>query len=369
MIGKARHIARSGMSYDGAAMLRLLNRLIDQMKVDRNTVIASAGLRPLRAAALNRLETSRLFEAIVLTAENTAFERRLISKKALPRDGFRMMCFSLIACPTLRDAIDQASRFFSVFTDAEVNVGCATRGKTACFYMNPPPESTPSALSFLLTVAGLRAFLHLFSWLIGEDLKISEALVRQPPEVVDASLSSSLLGVKIRAGQPDNGFAFDDCHLSQPIIRSYKELVELVQFFPFDLMHADYEGWLLAERVQSLYASAVREGRTLTLQQVASRFNLSQSTLRRRLAEEGRPFQKIKDQARESVARALLENSSRPIVEVANEVGFDDLANFRRTFMRWAGLSPAQYRLQSRGYESASGPLARATTTTEADPD
>jgi len=55
-------------------------------------------------------------------------------------------------------------------------------------------------------------------------------------------------------------------------------------------------------------------------------------------------------------AASLLADESRPITEIALEVGFLDLSNFIRTFHRAAGLSPRGFRQAARGARE----LARA---------
>jgi AraC-like DNA-binding protein len=48
-------------------------------------------------------------------------------------------------------------------------------------------------------------------------------------------------------------------------------------------------------------------------------------------------------------AARLLAEDTRPITEIAYEVGFGDLSNFVRTFHRAAGVSPRRFRRASRG--------------------
>ncbi|MFM9923500.1 AraC family transcriptional regulator [Variovorax sp. H27-G14] len=48
-------------------------------------------------------------------------------------------------------------------------------------------------------------------------------------------------------------------------------------------------------------------------------------------------------------ARLLAANDSRPVTEVALDVGFADLSNFVRTFHRAAGVSPSGFRKAARG--------------------
>jgi len=48
-------------------------------------------------------------------------------------------------------------------------------------------------------------------------------------------------------------------------------------------------------------------------------------------------------------AAELLVDESRPITEIAFDVGFNDLSNFVRTFRRASGVSPREFRKASRG--------------------
>ncbi len=47
-------------------------------------------------------------------------------------------------------------------------------------------------------------------------------------------------------------------------------------------------------------------------------------------------------------ARMLLTETTKPVISVAFESGFDDVSNFHRTFKRATGSSPAQYREKKR---------------------
>ena len=43
-------------------------------------------------------------------------------------------------------------------------------------------------------------------------------------------------------------------------------------------------------------------------------------------------------------AKQLLETTSRPVDAIAREVGYEDMASFRRLFRRLAGMTPGEYR-------------------------
>ncbi|MBK7864291.1 MAG: helix-turn-helix domain-containing protein [Archangiaceae bacterium] len=47
---------------------------------------------------------------------------------------------------------------------------------------------------------------------------------------------------------------------------------------------------------------------------------------------------------RVEAAKRALEATVRGVAEIANDVGYEDLATFRKVFIRWAGLTPSDYR-------------------------
>jgi len=79
---------------------------------------------------------------------------------------------------------------------------------------------------------------------------------------------------------------------------------------------------------------------------VASTFKMTERTLRRRLAMEGTSFSNIADQVRHSMATQHLRRPGASVEQIALITGFSDSANFRRAFLRWTGMTPAQFRRQ-----------------------
>ena len=80
------------------------------------------------------------------------------------------------------------------------------------------------------------------------------------------------------------------------------------------------------------------------MQAVASTLKMTDRTLRRHLACEGTSFSRIADQVRYSMATQQLQCSEVSVEQVAAMTGFSDPANFRRAFLRWAGMTPARFR-------------------------
>jgi AraC-like DNA-binding protein len=94
--------------------------------------------------------------------------------------------------------------------------------------------------------------------------------------------------------------------------------------------------------VERLLRNQLREQPRLN--DVARTLNLSERSLRRRLAESGRIFREIHDRVRAERALQLLQAGTLSVAEIGSEVGFDDPREFRRAFKRWTGMAPQQAR-------------------------
>jgi AraC-like DNA-binding protein len=82
------------------------------------------------------------------------------------------------------------------------------------------------------------------------------------------------------------------------------------------------------------------------LDAVASKLSLGARTLRRRLNELGTSYQCILDDVRRELAIEYLRTTNLTVQEIAELLGYSEVTNFRRAFMRWVELSPYQYRKQ-----------------------
>ncbi len=82
----------------------------------------------------------------------------------------------------------------------------------------------------------------------------------------------------------------------------------------------------------------------LAMQSIARKLEMSIHTLRRKLGEQGNSFQSILSSMRRDLAFVYLENIKWTTMDVAFVLGFSDPASFKRTFKRWTGKTPGEYR-------------------------
>ena len=90
------------------------------------------------------------------------------------------------------------------------------------------------------------------------------------------------------------------------------------------------------------------EGQFPRVEAMAEWEGVSARTLIRRLGEEGTRYQALLDHTRADLACWLLAQTPLPVEAVAARLGFADPSNFSRSFRRWCGQTPRDYRAQHR---------------------
>jgi len=102
--------------------------------------------------------------------------------------------------------------------------------------------------------------------------------------------------------------------------------------------------------LEALYDYLLAEvRRSPTLESASAAFDVSPATLKRHLARYGTHFSAELDQVRTHVALYLFQARHAGNEAVADYLGFHDAANFRRSFKRWTGLTPASLRASLAG--------------------
>ncbi len=79
-------------------------------------------------------------------------------------------------------------------------------------------------------------------------------------------------------------------------------------------------------------------------EQVAEQLAVSVRTLQRQLHQAGTSYQQILDDLRQELAEHYLLNSTLPIQDIAQYLGFTEPRSFHRTFKSRRGMPPGEFR-------------------------
>lgn len=86
----------------------------------------------------------------------------------------------------------------------------------------------------------------------------------------------------------------------------------------------------------------------VTAAYVARIMGLSERSFRRQLSAEGLGFRDLKQDVQVALARQYLEQTQMTVKDIALATGFSNAANFRRSFRRFQGVSPSEFKRHPR---------------------
>lgn len=99
----------------------------------------------------------------------------------------------------------------------------------------------------------------------------------------------------------------------------------------------------LVEQI-NIYLEEQHDFTAVTQVNVASEFNMSESTFKRRLQDEETNFKSILQSFKQTRSLQLLSLERNKFASIAMELGFSERASFERAFKTWYGMTPAQFR-------------------------
>ncbi|WP_027857258.1 AraC family transcriptional regulator [Marinobacterium jannaschii] len=288
----------------------------------------------------------QLYQRMMWIAQDEYFG--MLGGGKVPNGTFRMMCYSIIHAKTLEKAIYRASDFHEICRGTQVKPLLVRKGRYAKVSIaatsaasldidemlrNEQPERIRTSLSM---------WHNFICWLIGSRVDL-KAVYFGFDEPQDTATYQQIFQSEVRFCQHDSAFVFPAYYLDYPIVHTDDSLRVFLKTAPYQLIVTVNDDRSLTSQVVALLGrDFTRE--VLSAEEVAGRLNMSVSTLRRRLMEEGSSYQKIKDECRKQAAIEYMNSPQLSINDVASLMGFEEPSAFFRSFKKWTGMTPGSYR-------------------------
>jgi AraC-like DNA-binding protein len=158
---------------------------------------------------------------------------------------------------------------------------------------------------------------------------------------------NSFFGLKVEFGAEENLVVFDRAQMMAPLasgntcVRAAME--KLIAQYLTEMGTGEFRTMVRGQILSQLQAGAVSE------EAVARGLSMSTSTLARRLRSEGLNFRELLQETQKSLALQYLQDARLSISEIGFRLGFEDLSSLSRSFRRWTGVSPREWRRQNSG--------------------
>ncbi|WP_229801653.1 AraC family transcriptional regulator [Halioglobus japonicus] len=329
--------------------MNTLLRMVNARGYDFSAMLAEAGIEfnpldehsPGYRSETTAMQYSQVYQQVLRLLQDETFG--VTGSELVAPGAFRMMCYCIISCDNLGQAIQRASEFYRTFFDersqlyanfsqVHARVGYRTIDR------RERPQVGPA------DAYGLQVWHRFFGWLCGRPIKLHRVdFTGEPPANPDKY--EELFHCPVYYGQPNDLLYFDSECLAWPVVHTQHSLREFLRTAPYQMLIMDSHPGSdnLSAQVRAMIGHDFSAGFP-SFEMICSALAMSAPTLRRRLKREGTTFQQLKDDARCEAAKLCLNRHDLSINEVALEMGFTDPSAFHRSFKKWTGQTPGQFR-------------------------
>jgi len=260
--------------------------------------------------------------------------------ESLPRGALDLIEYALRSSPSLEKGLDRLARYGRLVSD-RVATRTHRKGAGLLFLVHDTGTTPlhPARTEFALAIA-----LKLARDSTGTDITpVQVSFAHAAPESIAEHRRFFRGGVRFAAGSSSMGLSASDG--ARPMREADAALASIIRRRLENALgdRDRRSAGVMSTRVRRILVERLGQS-VLTLDVVATTLAVSRRTLTRRLAEEGGSFREILDNVRSDFARALLQDRSLSIGDIAFFLQYSEPAAFHRSFRRWTGRTPQAFR-------------------------
>ena len=336
--------------------LNTLLRVVVEQGYPPEQVLEQIGLdfNPLLPENRQRSEVptscySKLYRLLMELLQDEAFG--LGQEYHAPPGTFRMMCLFIIHCPNLSQALTRAWEFHSYCNqyrgiprqpDSVPIIHLDDGQHALCLFQRS--VTSEQDRDFVGHANVLLMMFRFYSWLIGKRLPLREVHLRARAPA-SAQHYERLFDCPVRFKQENSGLVIPAGVLQYPVTQDEESLKEFLRHAPYQLVKHDNPASTqsLTRQIEQLLNQYAGQ-KLPNANAMARQLNVSPRTLHRKLTAEDTSFQQIKDRFRTELAVHYVSRPELTIDAIAALMGFQDNSAFYRSFKKWTGVSPGQFR-------------------------
>lgn len=296
---------------------------------------------------VSALKYGEIYQLVMRSAQDEWFG--IFADGKVPLGAFRLMCLTLLSCSDLRQAIVRAGEFAEICRGLHVRYILSFEDELARLTLAPSrtmpqaefdkkvEKADPETIA-----ASLITWHRLSEWLIGIEIPVKKAIVTFSKALDFMPFEFPKADLFEHAGEA-NAFFYDQKYLDYPIVQNQNSLMAFLRTAPYHLVTEDPVHISTADKVRNILKRDV-SGNMPSAEAVASQLNVSVTTLRRQLQRDDTSYQRLKDGCRMEAAFHFLGCLDLSNNDIAEMLGFDEPSAFFRSFKKWTGQTPGEYR-------------------------
>ena len=280
-----------------------LLRMVGDRGYDFRHILAEAGIEfdtldpegPGYRSEVSAMQYSRVYQQVLSLLQDETFG--VTGSELVAPGAFRMMCYCIISCDNLGQAIQRASEFYRTFFDERSQLYANFSQEYARVGYRTVDRGTRPQVG-AADAYGLSVWHRFFGWLCGRPIELKRVdFTGDPPNQPEKY--EELFHCPIYYRQASDLLYFDSACLAWPVVHTQHSLREFLRTAPYQMLIMDSHPSAdnLSAQVKAMIGHDFSEGFP-SFDMISSALAMSAPTLRRRLKREGTTFQQLKDEAR-----------------------------------------------------------------------
>lgn len=247
--------------------------------------------------------------------------------------------YLMMNCQTYGEAIHKYVEYQKIGNSVLTIETETTDSEAKCLWLSVREELLP--IRQFIIEGSIAATLTEFVEITGKQLPLKQVGFDWPkPE--NSEEYDMFFETEVLFDQPVCFFSMESYHLKTPIKHSNSELQVLFENHARLSYQRIKENKPVSDEVMRILSKAIVKNPGLD--EVASKMGFSGKTLQLKLKKEGNTFIDIRNKVRSEFAKRMLENENYNAAEIGYLLGFSEPSAFYRTFKRWTGLTPNEFR-------------------------
>jgi AraC-like DNA-binding protein len=268
---------------------------------------------------------------------------------------YQMLLVLMVNSDTLKSALRKLHDFYQVFSIADqlIHYHSPHNGQIACeltILMQDKYRNTEKQTTIAANLAA--GFHRILCWLTETRLPL-QAVYLEGQQPQDDSNYHSLFNCPIHFAQAATQLHYDEQVLGFGIVQNELSLTRFLADYPTLLFDLPEQGeQVISQKIKSLVIHNLKEG-LLNIEEISHMLSMSSSQVKHALKKEHTSFHKLLESIRRGQAQELLIHSTMELKLIAEVLGFPATSAFHRSFKRWTGKTPGDFRNSNNGQASS----------------
>ncbi len=255
--------------------------------------------------------------------------------------SWSILGYLLMNCSTLSEAIERLCRYHEV-------LGNAIQIKTST-------GKTQTMLLFKIRMPDSKNIRHCYDAATSSVVCMMKSITGAPVPLKKVTMEHDgtddileyerIFGCPVRFGQTSTALVFDTEILDTPVVMHNPGLLKVFEAHANDIRATLNSKQFYTKKVNYLIMEHLPSG-TPAIGNIATELFVSVRTLQQKLAEEGTSFRHLLESVRKELAINFLKDRDYSIDDITWMTGFSEPSVFRKSFKKWTGISPGEYRNQ-----------------------